>query len=72
MIVQPAVVHHDLPVPPLPETDKNEIVDALRETGGKIGGKNGAAAKLGLKRTTLLARIKRFGINIDAYREGQD
>lgn len=72
VIVQPAVVHHDLPVPPLPETDKNAIVDALRETGGKIGGKNGAAAKLGLKRTTLLARIKRFGINIDAYREGQD
>ncbi len=53
----------------IPQTDKNTILKALRETGGQIGGKLGAAAKLGLKRTTLLARIKRFGIEIDHFRK---
>lgn len=61
---QPAV-----PVPAIPVTDKDTLVEVLRETGGQIGGKTGAAAKLGLKRTTLLARLKRFGIDADDFRE---
>ncbi len=65
--VQPPV-QQDRTLPSLPETDRDTIIEALRETGGKIGGKTGAATRLGLKRTTLLARIKRFGIDIDAYR----
>lgn len=58
-----------VPVPAIPETDKDTLVNALRETGGQIGGKTGAAARLGLKRTTLLARLKRFGINADDFRQ---
>lgn len=57
--------------PPIPQTDENTIIRAREETEGKIGGKNGAAARLGLKRTTLLARIRRFGINADDFRKKQ-
>ena len=35
---------------------------ALRLAGGKISGPFGAAAKLGLRRTTLQSRMKKFGI----------
>jgi len=34
----------------------------LREAGGVIGGPAGAAARLGLKRTTLIAKMKKLGI----------
>jgi formate hydrogenlyase transcriptional activator len=39
------------------------IVHALRETGWVIGGSRGAAARLGLARTTLIAKMKRLGIS---------
>jgi hypothetical protein len=35
----------------------------LRETGGVIGGRHGAALRLGLKRTTLMAKMERIGIS---------
>ena len=41
----------------------DEIVRILRETRGRVGGPAGAADRLGIKRTTLLARMKKFGIN---------
>jgi transcriptional regulator with GAF, ATPase, and Fis domain len=34
----------------------------LRDVSGVIGGQHGAAARLGLKRTTLLSRMERLGI----------
>jgi PAS domain S-box-containing protein len=39
------------------------IRGALRRTGGKVFGHDGAAALLGMKPTTLASRIKRFGID---------
>ena len=39
------------------------IVRILGETKGRVGGAHGAAARLGLKRTTLIARMKKLGIN---------
>jgi len=39
------------------------ILRALRETGWVIGGPGGAAARLGLKRTTLIAKMKKLGIS---------
>jgi len=45
----------------LPE--REQIVEALRESKGRVGGEDGAAARLGLKRTTLIAHMKRLGIN---------
>jgi PAS domain S-box-containing protein len=44
------------------ETDRNEILRALQVTKWRIGGPDGAAAHLGLKRTTLLTRMKKLGI----------
>jgi formate hydrogenlyase transcriptional activator len=38
------------------------ILQALREAGWVIGGSGGAAARLGLKRTTLVAKMKKLGI----------
>ena len=35
----------------------------LAETKGRVGGENGAAALLGINRTTLLSRMKKFGIH---------
>jgi formate hydrogenlyase transcriptional activator len=42
---------------------RDEIVRVLRESNGRVGGIDGAAARMGVKRTTLLSRIKRLGIN---------
>ena len=46
---------------------REEIVQALTETKGRVGGRDGAAARLGVNRTTLLSRIKKFGINPFQY-----
>jgi formate hydrogenlyase transcriptional activator len=43
--------------------EQNTIVRVLKETSGQVGGVNGAAARLGLKRTTLLTRMKKLGID---------
>jgi formate hydrogenlyase transcriptional activator len=42
--------------------ERERILEALRVCGGKIGGDVGAAAKLGVKRTTLQSRIKKLNI----------
>jgi formate hydrogenlyase transcriptional activator len=38
------------------------IVEALRETNGIVAGPRGAAVRLGLKRTTLVSKMKKLGI----------
>ena len=43
--------------------EQQTIVRVLGETKGRVGGANGAAARLGLKRTTLIARMKKLGID---------
>jgi transcriptional regulator with GAF, ATPase, and Fis domain len=47
----------------LKEAERSHILQTLLETEGVIGGQNGAAVRLGLPRTTLIARMKRLGIN---------
>jgi transcriptional regulator with GAF, ATPase, and Fis domain len=42
---------------------REQIVRALTESRGRIGGAKGAASRLGINRTTLLSRMKRFGID---------
>ena len=42
--------------------DREHLIKILRETGGMLGGPNGAAARLGIKRTTLQYKIKKLGI----------
>jgi formate hydrogenlyase transcriptional activator len=46
---------------------RDEIVQALTATKGRVGGPDGAAVRLGLNRTTLLSRIKKLGINPVQY-----
>jgi PAS domain S-box-containing protein len=52
----------------LRETERERILRALRECNGQLGGPNGAAARLGLKRTTLQSKLNAFGINPGGYR----
>ena len=47
----------------LEEIEREHILQALRQTDGVIGGRFGAAFSLGLKRTTLLSRMQKFGIS---------
>ena len=46
---------------------RNQIVQALVARKGRVGGVDGAVAHLGMNRTTLLARMKRFGIYAKQY-----
>jgi len=43
--------------------EREHIVRALQQSRGQIGGPKGAAARLGLKRTTLQSKLKHLGIN---------
>jgi DNA-binding NtrC family response regulator len=51
---------------PLPttlrESERTLILHTLETVGWLVGGANGAAAKLGLKRTTLINKMKKLGI----------
>jgi formate hydrogenlyase transcriptional activator len=49
------------------QKQRAEIVHALTESKGRVGGAEGAAARMGVNRTTLLSRIKKFGINPAQY-----
>src|SRR5262249_55437137 len=48
------------------------ILQTLQEAGGMIGGPRGAAARLGLKRTTLVSKMKRLGIYRPRYQRAED
>jgi formate hydrogenlyase transcriptional activator len=48
----------------LEETERQEIVAALERTVGKIAGPNGAAALLGMSRSTLQSRMQKLGISV--------
>jgi formate hydrogenlyase transcriptional activator len=56
----------------LEDSDRALIVEALEQAGWIVGGPRGAAAKLGLKRTTLLAKMRRLGILRSIHQEGTD
>jgi formate hydrogenlyase transcriptional activator len=54
----------------LEDSDRALIVETLEQAGWIVGGPRGAAAKLGLKRTTLLAKMRRLGISRPTSQEG--
>jgi formate hydrogenlyase transcriptional activator len=56
----------------LEESDRALIVETLEQAAWIVGGPRGAAAKLGLKRTTLLAKMRRLGILRPTSQEGTD
>jgi formate hydrogenlyase transcriptional activator len=43
--------------------ERDEIVRILRVTNGQVGGPDGAAARMNIKRTTLISRLKKLGID---------
>jgi len=47
----------------LEASEREHILKILRETRGVLSGPNGAAARLGLKRTTLQGKMKKLGID---------
>lgn len=56
------------PATTLEDVEREYIVRSLRESGGIISGPRGAAARLGMKRTTLQSRIQKLGIRRQEYR----
>jgi PAS domain S-box-containing protein len=50
--------------------ERDHIIRILRETNGVLSGSDGAASRLGIKRTTLQSMLKRFGIELHDYRRG--
>jgi PAS domain S-box-containing protein len=54
--------------PTLHEAEIDHILRVLRETHGQIGGDDGAAARLGLKRTTLNSKLTKFNIDPTKFR----
>ncbi|HSZ60737.1 MAG TPA: sigma 54-interacting transcriptional regulator [Terriglobales bacterium] len=46
---------------------RDEIIRALTAYKGRVGGADGAAASLGMNRTTFLSRMKKFGIYAKQY-----
>jgi len=69
--LQVALTELRSPLPTSPGTladkEREYIVKVLRECQGTIGGANGAAARLGLKRTTLNARLRKLGISREQF-----
>jgi len=51
--------------PTLRDHEAALILQTIKAAGGMIGGPHGAAARLGLKRTTLLSKMKKLGIYRD-------
>jgi formate hydrogenlyase transcriptional activator len=51
----------------LVEAEREHIVQVLRETKGVVGGPQGAAARLGMKRTTLQSKMRKLGITSSSY-----
>jgi formate hydrogenlyase transcriptional activator len=63
----------DCPSPmKLVDSDRALIVETLERVGWIVGGPRGAATKLGLKRTTLLAKMRRLGISRPIPQEKTD
>jgi formate hydrogenlyase transcriptional activator len=43
-------------------TERQAIIKALEDAKGQVGGPDGAAARLGMKRTTLQSRMRKLNI----------
>jgi formate hydrogenlyase transcriptional activator len=48
----------------LEETERKQILKALEEANWVVAGPNGAAEKLGMKRSTLQARMQKLGVQV--------
>jgi PAS domain S-box-containing protein len=60
----------EVPEDNLTGIERDHIIRILRETNGMLSGPDGAASRLGVKRTTLQSMLKRFNIDLQHYRRG--
>jgi DNA-binding NtrC family response regulator len=58
------------PTRTLQDAERAHITKTLRETNWVVGGRGGAAVKLGLARTTLIAMMQRLGIRRETLAQG--
>lgn len=65
-----APVRGRLPLTTLEDAERAHILDALQRFNWLIGGPKGAAARLGLKRTTLAYKMKKLGISRQSFTNG--
>jgi hypothetical protein len=56
----------------LKDSERALILQTLQAVGWVIGGAKGAAARLGLKRTTLISRMSRMGISRPPFESRHD
>ena len=49
------------------QRQREQIVRALTDSKGQVAGEDGTAARLGINRTTLLSRMKKFGISAKQF-----
>jgi len=61
-------VLEEVDVDNLTDMEREHIIRVLRETSGVLSGSNGAASRLGIKRTTLQSMLKRHGIELEDFR----
>jgi formate hydrogenlyase transcriptional activator len=62
-VSEPATIPAAAPVATLEEAERQHILRALRQTKWRVAGPRGAATMLGMKRTTLQARMRKLGIH---------
>jgi DNA-binding NtrC family response regulator len=66
--VKPAQPEISAPLPEALQNQEREIIEAaLAASGGRVAGPNGAAAKLGIPRSTLDSKIKQLKIHKQKY-----
>jgi transcriptional regulator with GAF, ATPase, and Fis domain len=72
----PTAASQSVIIPPtvttLRESERTLILHTLQGAGWVIGGPKGAAAKLGLKRTTLICKMQKLGIFRPSFQSSQD
>ncbi len=61
--IQPVARPSAAPARTLAEAERAHIVETLRDANWVVGGPRGAAARLGLPRTTLIARMQKLGLS---------
>jgi formate hydrogenlyase transcriptional activator len=59
---RPSVALPNQPLNFSEDADREQILQALKQANGIVGGSTGAAALLGLKRTTLQSRMRKYNI----------
>ena len=53
----------DVAISGLAEVERDHIIRALKASNWVVGGRNGAAARLGMRRTSLVYRMQKLGIS---------